>query len=113
MRIRRIQRELARRQTMKEIPQGDCGHCESHALSCGNSLLDRDTWSARVVAKGKNYLAGRIRPRAIEHQVRIVENPPLPRARYTSVEVGQEIPLPRVAEILAYIYKLMNERLPT
>jgi flagellar biosynthetic protein FlhB len=69
----------------------------------------------RVVAKGKNYLAGRIRKRALEHQIPIVENPPLARALYASVDVGQEIPshlYRAVAEILAYIYKLMNGRLP-
>ena len=68
-----------------------------------------------VVAKGKNYLALRIRQRAIEHQVPIVENPPLARALYSSVEVGQEIPphlYRAVAEILAYIYKLMHGKLP-
>jgi flagellar biosynthetic protein FlhB len=46
--------------------------------------------------------------------VPIVENPPLARALYTSVDVGQEIPTHlyrAVAEILAYIYKLMNGKL--
>jgi flagellar biosynthetic protein FlhB len=68
-----------------------------------------------VVAKGKNYLALRIRQRAVEHQVPIVENPPLAQALYKSVDVGQEIPqhlYRAVAEILAYIFKLMNGRLP-
>jgi flagellar biosynthetic protein FlhB len=68
-----------------------------------------------VIAKGKNYLALRIRQRAIEHQVPIIENPPLARALYQSVEVGQEIPphlYRAVAEILAYIYKLMHGKLP-
>jgi flagellar biosynthetic protein FlhB len=68
-----------------------------------------------VVAKGKNYLALRIRQKAIEHQVPIIENPPLARALYSSVDVGQEIPpqlYRAVAEILAYIFKLMNGRLP-
>jgi flagellar biosynthetic protein FlhB len=66
-----------------------------------------------VVAKGKNYLAQRIRQKAIEHQVPIIENPPLARALYQSCEPGQEIPpqlYRAVAEILAYIYKLMNGR---
>jgi flagellar biosynthetic protein FlhB len=69
----------------------------------------------RVVAKGKNYLAQRIRQKAIENQVPIVENPPLAQALYGSVEVGQEIPphlYRAVAEILAYIFKLMNGKLP-
>jgi flagellar biosynthetic protein FlhB len=64
-----------------------------------------------VVAKGKNYLAARIRLRAIENQVPIIENPPLAQALYKSVDVGQEIPAHlyrAVAEILAYIFKLMG-----
>jgi flagellar biosynthetic protein FlhB len=68
-----------------------------------------------VVAKGKNYLALRIRQLAIENQVPIVENPPLAQALFKSVEVGQEIPphlYRAVAEVLAYIFKLMNGRMP-
>jgi flagellar biosynthetic protein FlhB len=68
-----------------------------------------------VVAKGKNYLAQRIRQIAVENGVPIVENPPLAQALYKSVDVGQEIPAHlyrAVAEILAYIFKLMNGRLP-
>ena len=69
----------------------------------------------RVVAKGKNYLAQRIRQRAVENQVPVIENPPLAQALYKSVDVGQDIPphlYRAVAEILAYIFKLMNGKLP-
>jgi len=68
-----------------------------------------------VVAKGKNYLALRIKQRAIDNDVPLVENPPLAQALYKSVDVGQEIPAQfyrAVAEILAYIHRLMNGRLP-
>jgi len=68
-----------------------------------------------VVAKGKNYLALRIRQRALDHQVPLIENPPLAQALYKSAEIGQEIPTHlyrAVAEILAYVYRLMNGRLP-
>jgi flagellar biosynthetic protein FlhB len=68
-----------------------------------------------VTAKGKNYLALRIRQKAVENQVPIIENPPLAQALYKSVEIGQEIPphlYRAVAEILAYIFKLMHGRLP-
>jgi Flagellar biosynthesis pathway, component FlhB len=68
-----------------------------------------------VLAKGKNYLAQRIRQRAIEHQIPLVENPPLAQALYKFAEVGQEIPAhlyKAVAEVLAYIFRLMNGRLP-
>ena len=66
-----------------------------------------------VVAKGKNYLALRIRQKAIENQVPLIENPPLAQALYKSVDVGQEIPAQlyrAVAEMLAYIFKLMNRK---
>ena len=65
----------------------------------------------KIVAKGKNYLALRIRQRATENQVPLIENPPLAQALYKSVEVGQEIPAHfyrAVAEVLAYIFRLMN-----
>jgi flagellar biosynthetic protein FlhB len=68
-----------------------------------------------VVAKGKNYLALRIRQVAVENQVPVVENPPLAQALYQSCDVGQPIPVHlyrAVAEVLAYIYRLMNGRLP-
>ena len=66
-----------------------------------------------VVAKGKNYLALRIRQRAMENSVPLVENPPLAQALYKSVDVGQEIPphlYRAVAEVLAYIYRLTRAR---
>jgi flagellar biosynthetic protein FlhB len=66
-----------------------------------------------VVAKGKNYLALRIRQRAVEHGVPLVENPPLAQALYKSVDVGREIPphlYRAVAEVLAYIYRLTRTR---
>jgi flagellar biosynthetic protein FlhB len=101
---------------MKEIPKATAVivNPTHYAVAIRYSL---DTPGApRVIAKGKNYLAQRIRRRALDHQVPIVENPPLARALYSSVEVGQGIPLQlyrAVAEILAYIYKLLNGRLPT
>jgi len=115
MRIRRIQRDLARRQMMKEIPTATAVivNPTHYAVAIRYSL--ESGAAPRVVAKGKNYLAQRIRKKALEHQVPIVENPPLARALYESVEVGQEIPghlYRAVAEILAYIYRLMNGRLP-
>lgn len=65
----------------------------------------------KVVAKGTDYLAMRIREIAKEAGVPIVERKSLARALYASVEVGNEIPydlFKAVAEVLAYVYKLKN-----
>jgi flagellar biosynthetic protein FlhB len=68
-----------------------------------------------VVAKGKNYLALRIRQRALDNQIPLIENPPLAQGLYKSVDVGREIPAQfykAVAEVLAYIFRVMNGRRP-
>lgn len=118
-RVRRIQRDLARRQMMKQVPKATAVIVNpTHYAVAIRYVLPGpgETGPApKVVAKGKNYLAGRIRKLAVEHQVPIVENPPLARALYQAADVGQEIPshlYRAVAEILAYIYRLMNGRLP-
>jgi flagellar biosynthetic protein FlhB len=119
-RVRRIQRDMARKQMMKEVPKATAiiVNPTHYAVAILYELPTEPgvVGSApKVVAKGKNYLAARIRKVAMEHQVPIVENPPLARALYSSVDVGKEIPghlYHAVAEILAYIYKLMNGRLP-
>lgn len=114
-RIRRIQRERLRHKMMKEVPKATAVivNPTHYAVALRYSLDSIST--PVVVAKGKNYLAQRIRQRALESQVPIIENPPLAQALYRSVDVGQEIPAHlyrAVAEILAYVFKLMNGRLP-
>ena len=114
-RIRRIQRDRARRHMMKEVPKATAVIVNpTHFAVAIRYQLDSMA-APLVVAKGKNYLALRIREIARENQVPIIENPPLAQALYHSVEVGQEIPphlYRAVAEILAYIFKLMKGRLP-
>jgi flagellar biosynthetic protein FlhB len=66
----------------------------------------------RVVAKGSDYLALRIRELAREHGIPILERPPLARAIYRLCDVGDEIPeqfYSAVAEILAYVYELSRK----
>jgi flagellar biosynthetic protein FlhB len=112
--IRRLQRDAARRRMMEQVPKATAvivnpTHYAVALLYSGEAGV-----APRVVAKGKNYLARRIREIAKEHEVPIVENPPLARSLYKSVEVGKEIPASlyrAVAEVLAYIYRLMG-RLP-
>ncbi len=114
-RIRRLQRERARRRMMKDVPTATAVVVNPTHFAVALRYQTETMSAPLVVAKGKNYLALRIRQKAVECQVPIVENPPLAQALYRSVDVGQEIPphlYRAVAEILAYIFKLMNGRLP-
>ncbi|SRR5579883_518786 len=114
-RIRRIQRDRARRRMMTQVPTATAVVVNPTHFAVAIRYAMESMAAPLVVAKGKNYLAARIRQRAIEAQVPIIENPPLAQALYQSVEVGQEIPphlYRAVAEILAYIFKLMHGRLP-
>jgi flagellar biosynthetic protein FlhB len=115
MRIRRLMRDRIRRNMMKQVPTATAVIVNpTHYAVAIRYQLDWAT-APRVVAKGKNYLALRIRQRALDHQVPLIENPPLAQALYKSAEIGQEIPANlyrAVAEILAYVYRLMNGRLP-
>ena len=111
--VRRIQRDRARKQMMKEVPTATAVIVNPTHYAVALRYSMESGGAPMVVAKGKNYLALRIRQKAVDHQVPIVENPPLARALYQSCEPGQEIPpqlYRAVAEILAYIYKLMNGR---
>jgi flagellar biosynthetic protein FlhB len=113
--IRRLQRDRLRRNMMKDVAKATAVVVNPTHYAVAIRYQVDSMAAPLVVAKGKNYLALRIRQRALEHQVPIIENPPLARALYESVEVGQEIPTHlyrAVAEILAYIYKLMNGKLP-
>jgi flagellar biosynthetic protein FlhB len=112
-RIRRLQRDAARKQMMAQVPKAAAivVNPTHYAVAIQYSM---DSMGApRVVAKGRNYLARRIREIALDHEIPIVENPPLARSLYRHVEVGHEIPVAfyrAVAEVLAYIYRLMNRR---
>ncbi len=114
-RMRRAQRELARRNMMKDVAKATAVIVNpTHYAVAIHYQLDGNS-APRVVAKGRDFLALRIRQKAIDLQIPIVENKPLAQALYKSVEVGQEIPphlYRAVAEILAYIYRLMNGKLP-
>jgi flagellar biosynthetic protein FlhB len=114
-RIRRLQRDAARRNMMKEIPTATAVIVNPTHYAVAIRFQIESMAAPVVVAKGKNHLAMRIKQKAIDHEVPIVENVPLAQALYKSAEVGQEIPAHlyrAVAEVLAYIFRLMNGKLP-
>jgi flagellar biosynthetic protein FlhB len=113
MRIRRLQRDVRRRKMMDEVKTATALIVNPTHYAVAIRYHHDSMAAPLVVAKGKNYLALRIRARALEHGVPLIENPPLAQALYKSVDVGQSIPphlYRAVAEILAYIYKLMNAK---
>jgi flagellar biosynthesis protein FlhB len=110
-RVRRLQRDMRRRHMMREVPKATAVIVNPTHYAVALKYDQGAMTAPQVVAKGRNYLAARIRQLAIENQVPIIENPPLAQALYKAVEIGQEIPphlYRAVAEILAYIFKLMN-----
>ncbi|MGC8793398.1 MAG: EscU/YscU/HrcU family type III secretion system export apparatus switch protein [Bryobacteraceae bacterium] len=114
-RIRRLQREVLRRRMMQQVPKATAVVVNPTHYAVALRYRMEEMPAPVVVAKGKNYLALRIRQVAVENQVPVVENPPLAQALYQSCEVGHPIPVHlyrAVAEVLAYIYRLMNGRLP-
>lgn len=113
MRIRRLQRTMRGRQMMKDVETATAVIVNPTHFAVAIRYNVDGMAAPVVVAKGKNYLALRIRERATSSHVPIVENRLLAQALYKTVNVGQEIPpsmYRAVAEILAYIQRMMTYR---
>jgi len=113
-RIRALQREAARRRMMAEVPKADVIVTNPTHYAVALRYQDKKMRAPQVVAKGSQLVAARIRELALEHNIPIVETPPLARALYRHAELGQEIPAAlytAVAEVLAYIYQLRRYRM--
>lgn len=111
--IRAMRRDQARRQMMKDVASATAVVVNPTHFAVALKYDPEGMVAPLVVAKGKNFLALRIRQKALDNQVPLIENPPLAQALYKSVGVGQEIPpqlYRAVAEILAYIFKLMHKK---
>jgi flagellar biosynthetic protein FlhB len=110
--IRQKQRELAKKRMMSSVPKADVVITNPTTLAVA-LMYERGVMVApQIVAKGKGFVAKKIRGIAEEHNIPIVENRPLAWALYESAEIGDEVPekLYRgVAEILAMVYKLKKK----
>jgi flagellar biosynthetic protein FlhB len=112
-RIRRMQRELARRRMMHEVPKADVVVVNPTHFAVALRYDESRMRAPLVVAKGTDLIAARIREIATENGVAIFEAPPLARALHHSVEIGSEIPATlyaAVAQVLTYIYQLKAAR---
>jgi len=103
--------EASRRRMMQDVPKADVIITNPTHLAVALKYDAGEAKAPVVLAKGEDYLALKIREKAKEHHVEIVENKPLARMLYANVDIGQEIPpelYQAVAEVLAMVYNLKN-----
>ena len=111
-RRRQLQQQLAVQRINLDVPKADVVVTNPTEYAVALRYDEVTMQAPRVLAKGRDYLALRIRQVAEQHGVPIVQRPPLARALYATVEVGQEIPpqfYRAVAEVLAYVYRITGK----
>ncbi len=110
--IRRKMQEASRRRMMQELPEADVVITNPTHLAVALKYDKEQAEAPVVVAKGADYLAGRIKDVARQNRIEIVENKSLARMLYYNVEIGEQIPpelYQTVAEILAYVYNIQGK----
>lgn len=108
-RIRSYQQRLARTRMMANVPKATVVITNPTHVAVALAYEPATMRAPKVIAKGVNLLAQRIKEVARANRVAIVENPPLARLIYQTVDLDQEIPpelYTAVAEVLAYVYRL-------
>jgi flagellar biosynthetic protein FlhB len=107
--IRQLQREMARKRMMSNVPTADVVVTNPTHFAVALKYGEGQRGAPRVVAKGTDEVAARIREIAKENKVALLEAPALARALYKHTDIDDEIPealYSAVAEVLAYVYQL-------
>ncbi len=110
--VRQLQREMAQRRMMEDIPEADVVITNPEHYSVALKYDQNSPKAPIVVAKGVDLVAMRIRTVANAHDVMILEAAPLARSIYHTTEINDEIPAGlylAVAQILAYVYQLSKK----
>jgi flagellar biosynthetic protein FlhB len=108
-RIRQMQREMSKRRMMADVPTADVVVTNPTHYAVALKYTDGQGGAPRVVAKGSDEVAAKIRELARENKVALLEAPALARALHKHTEIGDEIPealYSAVAEVLAYVFQL-------
>lgn len=108
-RVRQLQREMAQRRMMEAVPGADVVLVNPTHYAVALKYEQGRMRAPRVVAKGQDLVALAIRELAEKNKVPVVSAPPLARALYRSVQLGQEIPAElykAVAQVLTFVYQL-------
>ncbi len=114
-RIRQIRIERAQQRMMASVPEADVVITNPTHYAVALSYKMDNMQAPRLVAKGVDSLAFRIREVAEENDIAIVENPPLARALYAAVEIDEEVPSEHymaVAEIIGYVMRMRGDLPP-
>ncbi|WOD12438.1 flagellar biosynthesis protein FlhB [Pseudomonas sp. NyZ704] len=112
-RIRQLQREMAERRMMGEVPKADVVITNPTHYAVALKYDPIKSGAPIVIAKGADFTALRIREVASEHEIIVLESPPLARAVFYSTELDQQIPSGlylAVAQVLAYVFQLRQYR---
>nr|WP_106784223.1 flagellar biosynthesis protein FlhB [Lysinibacillus timonensis] len=110
--IKQRQREMAMRRMMQEVPNADVVITNPTHYAIALKYDENSMDAPKVVAKGTDFVAQKIKMIAKENDVVMVENRPLARAMYDKVEIGDHVPeefFKAVAEILAYVYRIKRK----
>ena len=105
-------REASQRRMMKELPKADVVITNPTHYAIALVYNQDEDPAPKVIAKGADFMAQRIKDVAKENNIEIVEDKPLARMLYANVEIGEFIPpelYKAVAEVLAYVYKLQGK----
>ncbi len=113
-RLRQLRAEKARRRMMAEVPKADVVVTNPTHFAVALKYDPDKHGAPMVTAKGQDLIALKIREVAGEHEVPIVENPPLARALHAACDIDQEIPpdhYKAVAEVISYVFGLKGRRI--
>ncbi|HHQ14803.1 MAG TPA: flagellar biosynthesis protein FlhB [Chromatiales bacterium] len=108
-RIRSLQQEIASQRMLDDVPDADVVVTNPTHFAVALKYTEGQMGAPRVLAKGADHMAARIRAIAEENRITLFEAPPLARALYWTTEVGQEIPHQlylAVAQVLTYVFRL-------
>jgi len=112
-RIRRMQREAARKRMMAAVPKATVVITNPTHLAVALAYDQERMIAPTVVAKGAGHIAAKIKEVALAHGVPIVENKPVAQLLYKMVDIDACVPenlYRAVAEILAFVYRLRRDR---
>ena len=112
-RIRRIQMQMAQKRMMSSVPDADVVITNPSHYAVALKYDNKVSSAPKVIAKGIDFIALKIKDVAKENKIPIIENPALARALFEQIDIDREIPgefYKAMAEIFSYVYELKRKR---